>query len=605
MVKLIMVANIINNTNKKQRNVMIDFLKGVSIIAVVLYHFGGELLPFGYLGVDVFFVISGYFLVKGLLKRFQNNDFNYWSFVFRKFVRLWPLVIIVAIVSISLGYFVMLPDDYENLSETTIASSFFANNILQCITTENYWDVVNLYKPLMHLWYVGVLMQAYIIIPLYAMIIHKITKAKGVIMGLRITTLSLTLISFGLYLIPTFTTAQKFYYLPFRIFEIMAAGLVVLWKPQMGKKATALVGVISLFIIIFILSARVEIVSKSFMLILIVVLTVLAIDCTEEYQLKGIIRMIVVAGSEIGKRSYSVYIWHQMIISFMFYSFFSKHSIVQLLILILIVTILALISYKYIEGKLGRIISYKKKESAVLVITGIFSFIVCGFAFLIYCNSGVVRDVPELNIYQNKVHKGMHKEYTDRPYSWNNDFDNNRKINVLVLGNSFGRDFANILYEWDTKKELQVSYVYYESKTINKYRSRIESADYIFYATGPEYLKIPSAIKESVPDDKLYIVSDKNYGESNGIIYFQRLSENYFNQTVEIDQELIDYNESLKREYGDHFIDLMKPVLVDNNAKVFTDEKKFISQDCRHLTQAGAQFYAKILNLGSIFDKKQ
>ena len=102
---------------KTQRNSAIDALKGLAIIAVALYHFGGGgYLPYGYLGVDVFFVVGGYLLIGGLKRRIEDNSFNYWPFLFRKIVRLWPLVIISSIAAFSIGYAIMLPDDYENLA---------------------------------------------------------------------------------------------------------------------------------------------------------------------------------------------------------------------------------------------------------------------------------------------------------------------------------------------------------------------------------------------------------------------------------------------------------------------------------------------------------
>ena len=143
---------------KDNRSIYLDFLKGIAIVAVVLYHFGGGLLPYGYLGVDIFFVIGGYLTIGSLKRQIEGGKFNFWRFLFRKIIRLYPLVIFVSIISMGIGYFLMLPDDFENLAESAIASSVFANNVIQCITTKNYWDVINLYKPLMHLWYVGLLL---------------------------------------------------------------------------------------------------------------------------------------------------------------------------------------------------------------------------------------------------------------------------------------------------------------------------------------------------------------------------------------------------------------------------------------------------------------
>ena len=177
---------------KQQRIVIVDSVKGLSILAVMLYHFWA-ILPYGYLGVDIFFVISGYFMARGLMRQFENNTFKYFNYVIKKAVRLLPLILIVLLISLIVGFFVMLPDDYENLSESVVASSVFANNVLQCITTKNYWNIVNTYKPLMHLWYVGVLMQAYVFIPLiYLIFVKTINNTRK---GMAIGTVILTAVS--------------------------------------------------------------------------------------------------------------------------------------------------------------------------------------------------------------------------------------------------------------------------------------------------------------------------------------------------------------------------------------------------------------------------
>ena len=97
---------------KQGRVESLDFLKGIAIIAVVLYHFdGGGIIPYGYLGVDIFFVVGGYFLIRQLYERFQTNSFSYWKFVYRKLIRLYPLIILAIVVSLVAGFFLMLPDD--------------------------------------------------------------------------------------------------------------------------------------------------------------------------------------------------------------------------------------------------------------------------------------------------------------------------------------------------------------------------------------------------------------------------------------------------------------------------------------------------------------
>ena len=153
-----------------------DLIKAVAILAVVLYHFG--LMQYGYLGVDIFFVVAGYLTGKSIQRSREKGKPGYFGFLIKRLIRLLPLVLIASIVCLLIGCFLMLPDDYENLAESVVATNFFSNNILQCITTKNYWDVVNNYKPLMHTWYLGVLFEAYILTASIPYVIYKALKGK-------------------------------------------------------------------------------------------------------------------------------------------------------------------------------------------------------------------------------------------------------------------------------------------------------------------------------------------------------------------------------------------------------------------------------------------
>lgn len=80
-------------------------------------------------------------MMKSISNAMKENRFRYLKYVFGRVARLWPLVLVIGVASLIIGYFCMLPDDLENLSEAVIASNVFANNVLACITTRNYWDV--------------------------------------------------------------------------------------------------------------------------------------------------------------------------------------------------------------------------------------------------------------------------------------------------------------------------------------------------------------------------------------------------------------------------------------------------------------------------------
>ena len=489
----------------------------------------------------------------------------------------------------------MLPDDYENLAESVVASSFFANNILQCITTKNYWDIVMHYKPLMNLWYVGLLMQVYVIIPLIYLLLYKCLKKSR--QAVLLCTIGLTLISLFLYVLPYFSTAWKFYYLPFRLFEITVGGLVVFIHTKIKDRIKCILTILATIILIFILCSKNEIISVNFMLILTTIMTVIFLAFNNNSYGK-VLYSIEILFSAVGKRSYSFYIWHQAIIAFLFYSVFPGKNIYSFVVFFVLTSTLSLFSYKFIEVPLKN--TDKRKINIVLINCIIVAIIISGISLKIYKNAGVVRDVPELNISKDNVHRNMHAEYCDRVYSWDKDFDENSKIKVLVIGNSFGRDFANILSEWDKEKKLDISYKFYSHGVMQKIFERIKLADFVFFALNDS--DVPQEIISFVPASKLYIIGNKNYGESNGIIYAKRGSSKYFSQTVELPHKLVEQNKIQVKIYGNHYIDMMLPVMIDDkHVKVFTDDGKFISQDCRHLTQAGAQYYAKILELDKLF----
>ena len=194
----------------------IDLLKGLAIMAVVLYHAGW--CKSGYLGVDVFFVLNGYLVVPKVMQEISDGRFKYLLFLEKKVYRLLPLVLIICGLSLVIGYWGMLPGDYRYLSKEVMAVSVFMNNILQAFTTQNYWAAIY-HKVLMHTWFLGVLMQFYILFPLLMMLLKR-----------RMPTwlLVLTLLSLLLYLLPIDSFGNKYYLLPYRFFELTVGGMVAI-----------------------------------------------------------------------------------------------------------------------------------------------------------------------------------------------------------------------------------------------------------------------------------------------------------------------------------------------------------------------------------------
>lgn len=584
------------------RNLYIDVLKAIAIIAVVLYHLGT--CEYGYLGVDIFLVIAGYYTVKSVEKQIVNKCKwgGYLQFAVNRLFRLWPLLLLAGAVCLGFGWLMMLPDDFENLSQSVVATNFFGNNILASITTKNYWDVCNDYKPLMHTWYVGLIMQFYIIVPLllfavgiWAKDVAKRYKVNVILMAL------IGVVSFIGYLLED-STAAKFYYLPYRLYEFSAGGLVFY---LCGKKSetvskcvwTNLGFVIAYMAVIVLLFVDVEYVSRPTKLFSIVGLTTILLIMmpqAEWAQGKVFSNKLVAA---IGAASFSIFVWHQVILAFIRYSFTNNLAeVLPLLAFVGITVVISVMSYKFVE-------QIKKTKQAWMLICFLLA-ITTAVSLYIYENAGVIRDVPELEVVKRNVHRGMWAEYCDRAYLYDREFDDSDKPKWYIIGNSFGRDMVNIILESSIADSVNIVYSYthdYKNKL-----HRLKNADVVFLSNlGSTDELITDISSRCATNAKFYIIGEKNFGENNGQVYRHRFSKDYHKQTVFMEEGYAEKNERLKAIYPDIYIDMIEMVLQsDGKVRVFTDDNRFISQDCRHLTQAGAQFYANMMDWDRFLNKR-
>lgn len=594
----------------KDRNAIIDMLKGLSIIAVVLYHMG--LLKSGYLGVDCFFVISGFLSMPKIVRGIEDGSFRFVKYIRSRIVRLLPAILLVSILSLAIGFVLWLPNDYENLSETVIASTFFSNNILSGITTKNYWDAINEYKPLMHMWYIGILMEYYILLPIAAIMLNAFARIirkdshKTILLGIGTITAS----SFILLLMPTFSAGDKFYFIPFRFWELSLGGLIALFHKELKRvvhKVETALSFVSFFIILVILCIGIVnydiskigvattiigadsvassnlILPNNLLLVSMVIATcVFLYSCNSEAFIFKKSRIL----SAIGKRSFSIFVWHQVILALYRYSMTSNVSIVFVIVFFILLALISEANYRIIEMGI-------KDTNKTIVMILILAVITCGGSGLIYLRAGVFRDVPELGISTNSIQRNMHSRYCDRIYSYKEEFEDNGKLNILVVGNSFARDWANILLESEYGKQINL---YFSSHFDEALLGRIILADRIFVFENFED-KVPEYVWQNVDSDIVYCIGTKNFGTSNGTIYSHRFSEYYFNQTIPLDPGYAALNQEKKVIWGDHYIDLIEPMITEGRVRIFTDDNRFISEDCRHLTEAGAKYYAKILDV--------
>ena len=495
-----------------------------------------------------------------------------------------------------LGFFVMLPDDYENLSQSVIATNGFGNNILSAITTKNYWDISNDYKPLMHTWYVGVVMQFYLVYPIL-FLFERFNKKDSKKTLLTIVS-TLAVISLFMYFATT-NTAERFYYLPSRFFEFAIGGIAALvYNPKEDKPFGKWYVYPCYVLLLALMFVNSDMIPAIIRLVAVVGLSCVVL-CSQDVLDNNVTGNAVLA--KIGAASYSIFIWHQILLAFYRYTITSKFTIGSYAILLVGTALISWLSYNYIEQGTTKALKSKIGKTVLYSLTVVVFVVLSAFAGFIYMRAGVVRDVPELYISTNDIHRGMHAEYCDRGYQYDKPFTSDKK-HWYVIGNSFGRDFVNVILESPISDKVEISY----STDINfsKENDRFSNADRVFLSSmglNPDLVtKVEiMCLANGLNRDQLVIVGEKNFGECNGQIYARRNDVGYFDQFIEVEdkERYIIRNQHYSQLYSTRYIDLMSMVTnEEDQVRVFTPDHHFMSADCRHLSKGGARFFASAID---------
>jgi peptidoglycan/LPS O-acetylase OafA/YrhL len=583
----------------------IDGLRTLAVFSVIIFHAG--YLPNGFLGVDIFFVISGYLITGIIWQDITNQKFSISNFYERRIRRIIPLMLVISFFAFILGLFYLLPDDFENLCQSIIATIFFSNNLLLFLTS-GYWNIVNEYKALMHTWSLGVEEQFYFIYPLLLVLFSKISRKK-LFAGL-ILILVVSFLSNLIYPDKNF----HFFSVTSRFWQLALGGLASIFtSTQIYHKMTSsinrvkVVGNISFLFILFIIFSILPNTFSGIWLNLTATLfvVVLILFASPSYLLNFLYRKEIVY---LGKLSFSIYLWHQLV--FVFFRINSIHELtVYKYVLAIIVTILlSAITYYFVETPFRNKAFISKTKLYIILI--VFSSFLLGSSYWVYKKAGVIRDYPELGLKSSENHTaGENAEYNDRVYKMDVDFNEKDSIHskVLVIGSSFGRDFVNMLLENKLDQDFQISYIYLQNFDSIKYAERLKQSDVIIYSSlssptqkGYEDIKkqyFNLKEKYAINGRKFFFTGTKSFGNNVNAFFNTSEAVERCNIRTDIDHVYIEINQQCAKDLGNDFIDILGTI--DDKAStvpVFTDNCKLISQDCEHLTKFGAEFVGKKLN---------
>ena len=161
----------------------IDGLRAIAVLSVVFHHLLPNLVPGGFVGVDIFFVISGYLITKIIRREINENSFTFIGFYERRVRRIFPALFSVLIFTLIVGYFLFLPSDFEATLRGTFGALFFVSNIVFWRDLqEGYFAAMDTaLNPVVHTWSLAVEEQFYILFPIFLLFLHKI-KFKKIIL---------------------------------------------------------------------------------------------------------------------------------------------------------------------------------------------------------------------------------------------------------------------------------------------------------------------------------------------------------------------------------------------------------------------------------------
>jgi peptidoglycan/LPS O-acetylase OafA/YrhL len=309
----------------------IDGLRAVAIILVVAYHYFG--LPGGYIGVDVFFVISGYLITGILLSDLQAPRFTFLDFYARRFRRILPPVLVVIGASLIVGWACLLPSDFKELSKEAWASAVYGVNFLLWHES-GYFDVSAATKPLLHLWSLAVEEQFYLVWPALLLLAHWCRRRTDLII------VAILIASFVTNLLVTRAEQADAFYLPLsRLWELaLGAMLVQLERTQQEQRRTPhnnidkpnpLRSFLPTMGLVLILGAATLYNSESTYPGYLAAIPALGAALVLGARPQAWINKTVLACRpmvHIGKRSYSWYLWHWPVLVFATLQFGQGHS---------------------------------------------------------------------------------------------------------------------------------------------------------------------------------------------------------------------------------------------------------------------------------------
>jgi len=289
----------------------IDGLRAAAVLPVILFHAGFTIFSGGYVGVDVFFVISGFLITSILIDELERGDFSILRFYERRARRILPALFTVILTCLPSSYLWMLPSELKEFSQSIVSVVFFISNI-DFWRESNYFSASSELKPLLHTWSLAVEEQYYLFFPIFLFLVWKFGRSRAFWSVLAIAAISLALSEWGW----RNTPVANFYLAPTRAWELLAGSICAFLahgKPRKSSNLLSASGLAMIVFSVFVYGDGTPFPSV-YALMPVAGTALILLFATQGTLVARLLSMAPFAG--IGVISYSAYLWHQPLFAF-------------------------------------------------------------------------------------------------------------------------------------------------------------------------------------------------------------------------------------------------------------------------------------------------
>lgn len=461
----------------------IDGLRAIAVLSVVIAHANAQWLPNGHLGVDVFFVISGFLITQILYQEMNQGTFSFIEFYKRRAKRLLPALLFILTITTILTFFIFNKDDFVAYISSLFYSLIFVTNIHFAKKGTDYFGSFAQEQPLLHLWSLSIEEQFYFIFPIILLLSIKYFKNKLIWIILGCIGLSL-----ASKFVPFFNWKQ--YYLPqIRAYELLIGSLFAL-LPKKSIPIHLQWGALITIIFMMFIPKEWGFLGKSYVERLIICFsTALLLWNYQIVQYQYSPNKILSSRIFIffGLISYSLYLWHWVIFALLKYIYMQndyKENNIPIFILIssiLISIFLAYITYKFIENPIRKLKYIKNRD----FIFFIFTYFIIAFSILVFRNDYKDRKndtIPQSILWEKEI---CHSKLPSKNLSCLKGDLTLNKPTILVVGDSHAGQY-NQFFNYIGQKEHWLSSVIsssgcsflYQQKRYGENKSAIDCNTY-------------------------------------------------------------------------------------------------------------------------------